>query len=231
MSALAKYGRSLWAAAQPVVGHLLSGGGLPKEIKDLRADLTTAFAGMPNLVVEEWVDLEPGTTNAIKTAVATVAATASYSDAALTGAVGGAALSRPRRVTVTTAGVTPANAPATALITGLAPDGTTVQTETITVAQTAATATSTKFFSQVTQIDLPAADGTAATLAFGLSSEVLLRRTPVSRAGLAAPVQEIAAGSLVTTGTLSVADKSYTPASAPDGSKDYAIIYEAEPLT
>jgi hypothetical protein len=231
MSALAKYGRSLWAAAQPVVGHLLSGGGLPKEIKDLRADLTTAFAGMPNLVVEEWTDLEPGTVNAIKTAAATVATVASFSGASLNGAVGAAALSRPRRVTVTTAGATASDAPATALITGLAPDGVTAQTDTITVSQTAATATSTKFFSKVTQIDLPAADGTGATLAFGFSSEVLLRRVPVSRAGLAFALHEVAAGVLVTTGTISVANQSYTPASAPDGSKDYCIYYEAEPLT
>lgn len=229
MVASRNYGNSVWGSSGPKIPHLIQGGGLPAEVKDIRSDITTMVAGQPCLVCEEFIDTEPGTTNAIKTSIAVSTSVASYSGVALNGAVGGTALSVPRKVTVSTSGSTPADAPATLTVTGLDKDGV-AQTEAIAVSQTVATATGALFFSQITQLDLTAGQGTDAALVFGLSSELLLQRTPVSRAGLAKAVFEIANGALVTTGTLSVANKSYTPAAAPDASKDYFIIYEAEPL-
>ena len=74
-----------------------------------------------------------------------------------------------------------------------------------------------------------AADGTGATVAIGIGDSMPLTYTPKARAGLAAIVKEIAVGAVVTTGTLSVTNKSYTPAAAPDGTKDWAIFYEYDP--
>ena len=213
---------TLFQAARAIRAHLMSTD-LGKEIADLRSDVKGTLAA--RLVGVEFSAPEPATTNAIKTAIASSVTPASYSGAALNGAVGGAKLSTPRKPTVTTAGGTAADAPATATFTGLDENGA-VQTETVNVSQTAATVTATKFFSKITQIDLAAADGTGATLAFGFSKELRLPAVPVSRAGLAAPIQEIANGAVVTSGALSVANRSYTPSAAPDGTINFYVAYE-----
>lgn len=75
-----------------------------------------------------------------------------------------------RNLTFTTAGVTPANAPATVQLDGFDAAGV-AQTETITLAQTATIASGTKAFRGTgLVITYPAADGTAATVSIGWGS-------------------------------------------------------------
>lgn len=137
----------------------------------------------------------------------------------------------PRQLVFTTAGTTPADAPATALITGVDAAGN-VQTETVTLAQTATTATSTKFFAGFSSIAYPAGDGTGATVAIGfVDTTIGLSKKVKTRAGLTGAIREIYDGSVVTNGTLTAAASalpfgSYTPNAAPNGVHDYCLYYE-----
>src|SRR5882672_2047758 len=71
------------------------------------------------------------------------------------------------RLVFTTAGVTPSDAPANVVITGIAPDGTTAG-ETLNIAQTATTAsTVNRYKAAGLTLVYPAAQGTAATVAIG----------------------------------------------------------------
>ena len=88
-----------------------------------------------------------------------------------------------------------------------------------------------KAFKTVTQVAYAAADGTGATVSIGFGALLGLAKKPAVRAGLATPIKEIAAGAVVTTGTLDATNRTYTPAAAPDGSKDYAIYYEIDGST
>lgn len=71
----------------------------------------------------------------------------------------------PRRLTFTTAGVTPADAPASVDIVGTV--GGVPVTETLNLAQTATMVTSVNAYQEITSLTYPAADGTAATIAIG----------------------------------------------------------------
>src|SRR5262249_29221446 len=83
------------------------------------------------------------------------------------------------RLVFTTAGVTPANAPATVTITGIGPDGQ-AASETLSLAQTAATATSVgRYKGTGLSLSYPAADGTAATIAIGYTDTYPTAKTIV----------------------------------------------------
>lgn len=136
----------------------------------------------------------------------------------------------PRQLVFTTAGTTAADAPATATVVGKDIQGNRI-TETVTLAQTATTATSENFFAEVLSISYPAADGTGATIAVSPGAAIGLRRKVKSRAGAVCLLKEIAAGSVVTNGTITAATTakpfgSYTPNTAADGVNDYCIVYE-----
>lgn len=178
---------------------------------------------------ETYTNLAAADDDAIKTAIASVASTVTYSGAALNGAIGAGAISPPRNITVTTAGSTPADAPATATITGTAIDGS-AQTDTINVGQTATTVAGTKAFAAVTSIALSAGDGTGATLAFGTGNVIGLDSKLRDVGGVAGIVKEVANATVVTNGTFVLPATSgpfgtYAPNSAPNGTNDYAIVY------
>jgi hypothetical protein len=140
-------------------------------------------------------------------------------------------LARPRNVTFTTAGATPADAPATALITGTDINGD-AMTETVNIAQTATIANGVKAFRTITSIAFSAADGTGATVSIGYGNAFGLRRKARTRAGAVMRGTEVSAGTIVTNGTLVTAETSpphgtYTPNTAPNGTNDYAIEYES----
>lgn len=229
-------GSGIFSKAKVLKPHLAQvSGGIAAEVADVRNDVSRAFAPLCAVTVEEFTDVIAASSTAIKTAAATVAATTTYSGAALNGAVGAGTLNPPRQIVITTAGATPADAPATATINGLDAQGKTIS-EVVTVAQTATTATSTKCFSKVTSIVLPAADGVGATLAFGIGTALGLSLPAKVRAGLVAPVCEVVAGAKVTTGTISTPAAAgpygaYVPATAPNGTNDYAIWYEYDATT
>ncbi len=139
----------------------------------------------------------------------------------------------PRQLVFTTAGVTPADAPANVKITGKDPNGN-VMTETLNLAQTATTATSVRYWARVDKLEYPAADGTGATIAVSYAAPVGLRRKLKARAGLNNVIKEIVNGAVVTTGTFAapsttdLPNGSYTPASAANDVSDYAIMYEGD---
>lgn len=140
---------------------------------------------------------------------------------------------QPRALVFTTAGGTPAHAPANVVITGADVNGN-VQSETLALAQTNTTATSTKFYSRIDTLAFPAGDGTAGTIAVTFGAAIGLKRKIRSRAGLIATLKEVVNGAVVTNGTFAapsttdLPNGSYTPNSAPNDVSDYAIVYEAD---
>jgi hypothetical protein len=77
-----------------------------------------------------------------------------------------AILANPRTLIFTTAGSTPGHAPATAVVTGTDYTGAS-QSETVNIAQTAASVSTTKAYASITSIAYAAAGGTDATVAIG----------------------------------------------------------------
>lgn len=167
----------------------------------------------------------------LKAATATVAAAVTLQATDL--AQGALSLNAPRALVFTTGGTTPSDAPATAVVTGKDVNGA-VQIETVTLAQTATTATTAKYYSSIASIAYPAADGTGATIAIGISATVGLKKKVATRAGLAGLIREIAGGSVVTNGTINAPSStnlpngSYAPNAGFDGVLDCAIYYEAD---
>jgi len=223
-------GSGLFSNQAAQIPHLVptGGGGVAGEVGDLRADVSRTLSPMAAITVEEFTNPVAGGAAVLKAATATTVSPATVLEAALLAPGVAILAAQPRNLTFTTAGATPADAPATALITGTRSG--VAQTETVTLAQTAATATGVKLFSTVTSIVYAAADGTAATVAIGIGDAMPLTKTPKARAGLTAAVREIAVGVVVTTGTISATNKSYTPAASPDGVKDYCVYFEYDPL-
>lgn len=215
--------------------HLVrGGGGVAGEVADLRSDISSDFSSNVGMAVDEYTDEPVEDIDAIVVALATVAAAVTLSGADLDGVVGGADMDAPRNLSFTTAGGTPADAPATADVVGKDINGKTL-TETVTLAQTASTVYSVKAFKSVTSISYPAADGPNATVAVGFGPAMGLSKPLVSRAGAAAVFQEVEAGTVLAadavTGTFVDAATSgpngtYTPATAQDGANDYAVYYE-----
>jgi hypothetical protein len=192
--------------------------------------LVTAFTNRVAMQIDEFTNPAAASTTGLRAATATVTTartTTSFS------AGGVAALAAyPRTITVTTAGATAASAPASVLITGTDVDGA-AQSETLVVSQTAATVTSAKLYKTVTSIVEAAADDVDATLAFGFGAALGLSRLPKLRAGAVSVLNENAVGARVTTGTFTLPASaapygSYTPSSAADGTRDYAITYELD---
>jgi hypothetical protein len=209
--------------------HLLRGtGGLASEIGDLRDDIKAEFSPLAALAVEEFVDPPAAGAALISAAAASTVAPRTATLLALA-----ANISPPRNITVTTAGGTPADAPATAVVTGTDINGDAL-TETLNIPQTATIAVGAKAFASVTSIVEAAADGTDATMSYGIGALIGLGKKVKVRAGAPAIVKEIAAGSLApTAGTFAapsvgVPNGTYSPNSAADGSRDYCLYYEQD---
>lgn len=182
--------------------------------------------------VDEFTDAPAAATAGLKAATATTVAIQTWLTADLIGAGLTELAARPRSVTFTTAGATAADAPANAVVTGTDINGDAL-TETVTLSQVAGTAESVKAFKTITSVVFAAGDGAGATIAMGYGNKFGLSRKAKTRAGAVMRGTEISAGSVVTNGTLVVAETSapngtYTPNTAPNGSNDYAIAYETE---
>lgn len=217
-------GSGLFVAEHANKEHLLRGsGGLGPEIADVRADVARTLLPLAAITVEEFTN--PAATDAagLEAATATTVAPRTVTSFLAPGIAALAAFGR--NVTFTTAGGTAADAPASALVTGTNMDDV-AQTETVNLAQTAATVAGVKIFKTIDSVAYAAADGTGATVSIGFGSLLGLTKTPKTRAGLAAIIREIAVGALVTTGVLNATNRSYAPASAPNGTNDYCVYYE-----
>jgi hypothetical protein len=196
------------------------------EVQDLRDDIKRDFAANVALAVEEFVN--PIAAGAALISAAALSTVAPRSPVLLALA---ANINPPRQISVTTAASgTPADAPATALVTGKDIFGN-AMTETLTISQTNATVTGAKCFASVSSILEAAGDGVAATLSYGIGAPIGLGKPIKSRAGIASIVKEHANGAVVTNGVVAAAaaalpNGSYAPNTAADGTKSYALIYE-----
>jgi hypothetical protein len=225
-----------FGAKAPVIGHLVDGpGGISGEIRDLRSDVEEAFlsietlasTGTNPLCAQEFV-------NPVAAAAAGLEAATAVTVAARTAIVfvagGKAALTAyPRNITFTTAGNTPADAPATATITGTDIAGAAL-TEVVNVAQTATKVEGVKCFASVESVAYSAGQGTDATVSIGFGAVFGLAAKAKTYAGAVASLAEYAIGAKVTTGTFvapttSAPYGSYAPAAAPEGTNDYAVIF------
>lgn len=187
----------------------------------------------PGFVVDEFTNALASSTNALRTAAASAASTQTVLAAALTD-VGGKAelLARPRSISFTVAGATAAHAPTAGVITGTDINGDAL-TESVTITASAGTYEGAKAFKTITSISLTGGTGTGATVAIGFGNKFGLSRKAKTRAGAVMRGTEISAGSVVTNGTLVVAETglpngTYTPNTAPNGTNDYAISYETD---
>jgi hypothetical protein len=221
-------GSGQFSSAKTFKPHLIQGsGGVQGEIGNLRKDIKADFSANAAIAVEEFIDVPAAGAALISVAAASqVAAGRSATLLALA-----ANIDPPRNITVTTAGSTPADAPATAVVTGKDVNGNAL-TETLTIAQTATIAVGAKAFASVTSIVEAAGDGTGATLAYGIGALIGLRKPIKTRAGVTAPVKEFAAGSAApTAGTFASAavgapNGTYSPNTAANGTNDYCLYYE-----
>lgn len=222
----------------PVLPHLVRGsGGLSGEISDLRHDVEEAFqtiesleSGTNPIRVQEFTNPVAADAAGLEIATATTVAPRTVTSFLAGGVAALAAF--PRNITFTTAGTTPADAPATAVVTGTDVDGNAL-TETVTLAQTATIASGAKCFKTVTSVAYAAADGTDATVAIGFGAVFGLAKKAKVRAGAVAVLAEFAAGSKVTNGvfatpTASPPNGSYAPNTAPNGTNDYAVFVERD---
>ena len=212
--------------------HLMRGtGGVAAEVLDLREDLTEEFSPLLALTVEELTNPAAASANALLAATATGAAgvvvVLQEKDLLLAGR--DALKLSPRQLVFTTAGATPANAPASVLIEGLNNFGKPVK-ETLALAQTATTATSVNAYSKITRLTFAASDGAVATIAIGWSVVLYVTRKPKTREGLVLVYKEVMDGAEIdpVTGTLDAAGV-YTPAAAPNGARNYAVVFEYDP--
>lgn len=213
----------------PAIPHLSTG-----EVADLRRDVEAGFveieASRIPLAVDDWSNAVAPDAAGLLIATATTVAPQTVLTAGLLAPGKAALLAYPRNVTFTTAGGTPAHAPATAVITGTDINDEALE-ETVTLAQTATIAEGAYAFKTITSIVYAAADGTGATVAIGFGKKLGFSKPIVRRGGACGVVQEIANGVVVATGTFAnatvgVPNGTYSPSADPDGSKDYAVYYE-----
>ena len=140
----------------------------------------------------------------------------------------------PRRLVFTTAGSTASDAPANVVINGLDTNGN-VQSETLSLAQTATTATSVNYYKSIDNLAFAAADGAGSTIAITFGTDIGLARKAVARSG-ATPllIKEFMDGSAPTAGALiaastAVPNGAYTPNTLGNDVHDYCIYYEYSP--
>jgi hypothetical protein len=145
-------------------------------------------------------------------------------------------LDPPRNVTITTTSHADIDA-VDVVVTGRVRDANgnlIAQTDTITLTDGGgATDAGTRAFSYIDSIAIPAQSGTGGELDFGFGDIIGLPSPIKTRAGLTAPIREVAAGAVATNGTFTTGaaqppNGTYEPNSAPDGSNDYSLFYEAD---
>lgn len=216
-------GSGLFKNAHALKAHLMQQtGGISAEVNDLRNDVLATMAPLAAICVDEYAaPVAAGVALLLAATASTVAIQTQKTF--LAGGIA-ALLAAPRNITLTTAG-TAADAPATAVVTGTYRGK--PQSETITVAQTAATATGLKPFSTITSVVYAAGDGAGATVAVGIGAGLGLGAIPKSRAGLVGIFREIVDAGVVTTGAITVTGL-YTPATAPNAAHNYAVYFDSD---
>lgn len=229
---------TLFGHRSPRLAHLVQRGkgGLPGEIADLRLDTEDAFKAMQvnggYIHTDEFINPAASDVDGIKLAAATAATPQSFTSANWDGVLGTGEMVPPRNAAIAT--TAHANVDAVeVVVTGRVRDfmGLLVeQTDTITLTDGGGvTDAGTKAFSFIDQVDIPAQGGAGATLSIGWGVLIGLSRPMRSMAGLLRPLREVAVGAVVTNGVFAATapNGTYSPNSAADGTRDYALTYVA----
>jgi hypothetical protein len=212
----------------PQLPHLIAGsGGMSGEIKDLRADIEEAFvtvegSGMGSIQRDVFTNPALAVVDGLQASTTCTLAARTVTTFAAGGVAALAAY--PRNVTINTTGSTPTDAPATAVVTGTYRG--LPQTETLNVPQSVAQVVGTKPFSTVTSVAFAVSQGTDAANSIGFGAALGTSALPAAVAGGVTLVHEVYDGAKVTNGTLTAVGL-YTPNTAPNGTHDYAVYYEA----
>jgi hypothetical protein len=202
----------------------------------MRSGSAAVDAYLMPIVCDEFTDVATADVDAIKTSAASSNAVQSFTTADFDGVVGDGEMTPPRNITVTTS--THADIDAVAVvITGKIrnADGQLVdQTDTITLTDGGgATDAGVQPFSTVETVTIPAQSGSGGAVSVGFGAAIGLSAKIKSRGGIIKPLRELAAGAIATNGTFTNPTSSpvslYTPNSAPDASRDYAVTYEVDP--
>lgn len=222
-------GSGLFSKMHAALSHLLTHG-LSAEVANVRKDINATISPLAGITVEEF--LAPAAAAPAGLAVAAASTVAIQTVNAFLAPGIAALLAGGRNVTLTTAGATPADAPATALVTGTGTDNKPL-TETITVAQTATIANGVKIFKTITSVVYAAGDGVGATISIGWGLKLGLTQVPKLRGGASIPTFESLDGVALSpaTGVISATNKSYLPATAPNAAHNYCVYYELDGTT
>lgn len=226
-------GSGLFRNEKPKVPHLATAS---KEVGDLRLDVARTLAPVRATTLEEYTAPAADAVNSVMTIAAGIisALVAQVVHAAQFNGALGAHLVFPRQFSITTAGATPAESPATAIVKGKDVRGR-VLLETVALGQIAGTDTSSNFFLEILDVTLPAGTGAGATFVFGHGEPLGLTHPPLARAGSVDLLWEKESTlGVVTTGAITDATTdppygAYTPSTPTDGAEGYAIEYEYDP--
>ena len=237
-------GSGMFSDQSAVKRHLVEGKtGVAGEVNDLRNDVGRTIAGLLAMTIDEYINSPADDPDALLLAQAIPETATTYNAAQgeLTGVLSDGIIdvdsAGPRQVVFTTAGATPADAPANCTIVGKDGAGR-LLTETVALAQTATTATSNNFFAAVDELQFEAADGSAHTIAVGFGGDLGLRQEIKSRAGALNVNKEINAGTVLAADAITATFSNSTasppfgsvdPTTAVNGANDYAYEYEYDP--
>lgn len=233
-----------FGSKRPQRSHLVNrpSKGVPGEVNVLRSDVESAFTEMEDggglMVTDIFTNPATADANGIKLSFATAATVQTFDADDMDGAEAAQEMVPPRTLSVTST----ANAAVTAVaitFTGRLrmADGTLREvTDTITPTGGGGTTDLSAVpvpFSFVDGVSIAAMGGAGGALEIGTTAVIGCSRRGLSRAGLLIPVQQIAIGVVVVTGTFVNNAASpvtlYTPAAAPNGTNDYAVTYVAGP--
>lgn len=219
----------LFGSKGPQNPHMLVGGGLPKEIADLRKDLEETFVDLENgglFRTDEFTNPIAAAANHIKTSFASSASAVVLSAANLTNAT---IPSGAREITISRSAAVGAYTTDPIVIEGMAygkkrtltfTPGTANGNDTLTSAEREGLDT-------ITKVSIPAQVSGAGAFTIGVTAKLGMRGGVKARAGLTAPLREVVDGTIVTTATFD--GRLYIPATAPNGAHDYALTYEVDP--
>lgn len=224
-----------FGAKVPARPHLVRGaGGVAGEVADLRADVDEAFDTMENgglVRADEFTDPPAADADGIKASFATAAAAQTFRAADMDGAEGATLTGGPRGIEITrTADVGSYQFADDIVIKGKAYGEPVTLTFTPADADGGDTITSNEDLGldEITEAIFPADVDAAGAYEIGFSAEMVLYRGIKDLAGIATPLREVEAGVVVTTGGFT-GRKYLPPVNVPNGTRDFAVVYVADP--
>jgi len=224
-------GSGLFTNKGPVQSRFMRPGGVRGEVSDLRTDVATALAALIALTVDEFTNPPAADADGLKAGITSATTATAYVAADLDGAIG-PSFTEPRNVTVTCDDSASTWA-GPVLFVGKDVEGRDIQESVVLTNNT--TTAGTKLFAEITNVSWGAQVDANGTITLGIGTLLGLSQPIKSRAGVLNVVREIAAGAAVTNGTFSSAATNapygaYVPNTAPNGTNDYAVVYEFDPI-